>query len=154
MHQCTLVNCALDFFVVHSISRFLPFFVISMGDSGTGNQLGTITATTTIDHLHPLFVSIDAPGSLSIISPENLAPTTLFTNKFESVTQKQQKKPYNPHALCEFCNVKGHLKIDCLKLKKCDFCHKTGHLKTNCYKLIGYPPHYKGRRDHVVAVYN
>ncbi|KAH0682578.1 hypothetical protein KY290_021150 [Solanum tuberosum] len=63
-------------------------------------------------------------ASSSRILPEHLASTTLFTNRSESVTQKQQKKSYNP-MLC--------------------------HLKSNCYKLNGYPPHYKGRRDHVVA---
>ncbi|KAG5616658.1 hypothetical protein H5410_016482 [Solanum commersonii] len=47
--------------------------------------------------------------------------------------------------------MKGHLRIDCLKLLNCDFCHKTGNLKLNCYKLNGYPPHYKGKREVVVA---
>ncbi|KAH0714925.1 hypothetical protein KY284_007830 [Solanum tuberosum] len=72
-----------------------------------------------------------------------LNPTGMFTT---SSTQKPNKA-YNPKASCDFFHMKGHLKIDCLKLLKCDFFHKTEHLKANCYKLIGYPPRYKGKRD-------
>ncbi|KAG5571891.1 hypothetical protein H5410_061657 [Solanum commersonii] len=64
---------------------------------------------------------------------------------------QKPRKAYNPNVLCDFCHMKGHLKFDCLKLLKCDFYHKTGHLKGDCYRLIGYLPHYKGKRDVAVA---
>lgn len=74
----------------------------------------------------------------------------MFTAKPASSPQRP-KKPYNPNVVCDFCHMKGHLRIDCLKLLNCDFCHKTGHLKLNCYKLNDYPPHYKGKREVFVA---
>ncbi|KAG5583055.1 hypothetical protein H5410_053682 [Solanum commersonii] len=74
----------------------------------------------------------------------------MFTARPASSPQRP-KKPYNPNAVCDFCHMKGHLRIDCLKLLNCDFCHKTGHLKLNCYKLNGYPLYYKGKREVVVA---
>ncbi|KAG5612657.1 hypothetical protein H5410_023938 [Solanum commersonii] len=61
------------------------------------------------------------------------------------INPQRPKKPYNPNTVRDFCHMKGHLRIDCLKLLNCDFCHKTGHLKLNFYKLNGYPPHYKGK---------
>ncbi|KAG5627099.1 hypothetical protein H5410_012317 [Solanum commersonii] len=80
--------------------------------------------------------------------PESFSPTAMFTAR---PGIQKPKKAYNLNAFCDFCHMKGHLKVDYLKLLKCDFCHKTGHLKVNCYRLIGYPPHYKGKRGGVVA---
>lgn len=81
---------------------------------------------------------------------ENMTPTTMFTSKLNHGSQRQ-KKSFNPNVFCDFCHMKGHLKVDCHKLLKCDFCHKTGHLRRDCYMLIGYPPDYKGKRKVVVA---
>ncbi|KAG5627615.1 hypothetical protein H5410_012833 [Solanum commersonii] len=100
-------------------------------------------------------------GSSRLI-PKNLTHTAMFTARPASSptaifiarpasSPQRPKKPYNPNAVCDFCHMKDHLRIDCLKLLNCDFCHKTGHLKLNCYKLNGYPPHYKGKREVVVA---
>ncbi|KAG5613506.1 hypothetical protein H5410_024787 [Solanum commersonii] len=53
----------------------------------------------------------------------------------------------NFHSLyCDFCNMKGHVRADCNKLKKCDNCNATGHVKDNCYLLIGYPDNFKVKR--------
>lgn len=52
------------------------------------------------------------------------------------------EKSFNPNVSCDFCHMKGHLKVDCHKLLKGDFCYKTGHLRIDCYRLIGYPPDY------------
>uniref|UniRef100_A0A3Q7GRY4 CCHC-type domain-containing protein n=1 Tax=Solanum lycopersicum TaxID=4081 RepID=A0A3Q7GRY4_SOLLC len=86
----------------------------------------------------------------------DMVPTAMFTSNSGPGGHKPRRS-YNPNALCDYCNIKGHMRSDCNKLLKCDFCHKTGHLKSNCYKLIGYPAEYKGKRDTIVArnsIYN
>ena len=47
---------------------------------------------------------------------------------------------------CDHCEMKGHSRVDCNKLKYCTHCHKHGHLKDVCFQLIGYPINYKGKR--------
>ncbi|XP_049399956.1 uncharacterized protein LOC125864056 [Solanum stenotomum] len=59
-------------------------------------------------------------------------------------------KPHRPqrggYLYCDHCEMKGHSKADCNKLKYCTHCHKHGHLKDICFQLIGYPANYKGKR--------
>ncbi|KAH0770678.1 hypothetical protein KY290_014659 [Solanum tuberosum] len=50
------------------------------------------------------------------------------------------------HLYCDHCEMKGHSRADCNKLKYCTHCHKHGHLKEICYQLIGYPTNYKGKK--------
>uniref|UniRef100_M1DV33 Integrase core domain containing protein n=1 Tax=Solanum tuberosum TaxID=4113 RepID=M1DV33_SOLTU len=80
----------------------------------------------------------------------DMVPTAMFTSKSGPSSHKP-RRPYNPNAFCDFCNIKGHTRTECNKLLKCDFCHKTGHLKVNCFRLIGYPADYKGKREVVIA---
>lgn len=47
--------------------------------------------------------------------------------------------------VCDLCEMKGHNRADCNKLKYCTHCHKHGHFKKICYQLIGYPTNYKGK---------
>ncbi|KAG5620869.1 hypothetical protein H5410_006087 [Solanum commersonii] len=47
---------------------------------------------------------------------------------------------------CDHCDMKGHSRVDCNKLKYCTHCHKHGHLKEVCHQLIGYPSNYKGKK--------
>ncbi|KAG5577911.1 hypothetical protein H5410_058045 [Solanum commersonii] len=62
-------------------------------------------------------------------------------------SQNSQNPRRNYHSLyCDFCNMKGHDRTDCNKLKKCDNCHSTGHVKDYCYLLIRYPDNFKGKK--------
>ncbi|KAG5578418.1 hypothetical protein H5410_058552 [Solanum commersonii] len=47
---------------------------------------------------------------------------------------------------CNFCNMKGHIRANCNKLKHCTHCNMQGHTKDTCYQLIGYPADYKGKK--------
>ena len=59
-------------------------------------------------------------------------------------------RPYKPqrsgYLYCDHCEMKGHSRADCNKLKYCTHCQKHGHLKDVCFQLIGYPINYKGKR--------
>jgi len=46
----------------------------------------------------------------------------------------------------DHCDMKGHSRADCNKLKYCTHCHKHVHLKEVCYRLIGYLASYKGKK--------
>ncbi|KAH0709203.1 hypothetical protein KY284_010630 [Solanum tuberosum] len=53
----------------------------------------------------------------------------------------------NFHSLfCDFCNMKGHTRAECNKLKKSDHCNAIGHVKDDSFQLIGYPENFKGKK--------
>ncbi|KAG5587509.1 hypothetical protein H5410_047943, partial [Solanum commersonii] len=68
-------------------------------------------------------------------------PQFNFQPQFDS-----RQTPRKNHLYCDFCDMKGHTRTNCNKLKKCDHCHTTGHVKDNCYLLIGYPENFKGKK--------
>lgn len=76
---------------------------------------------------------------------EYMDPTAMFTSRSGNGNRKQ-KKSYNSNSYCEFCHMKGHLRVDCYKLVKCDSFHKTGHVMDDYYRLHGYPDDFKGTR--------
>uniref|UniRef100_A0A3Q7EFN0 Retrovirus-related Pol polyprotein from transposon TNT 1-94-like beta-barrel domain-containing protein n=1 Tax=Solanum lycopersicum TaxID=4081 RepID=A0A3Q7EFN0_SOLLC len=83
-------------------------------------------------------------------------PTALFTsrsggNNFSGPSNRSGNVKFNKqrsgYLYCDHCDMKGHNRADCNKLKYCIHCHKHGHLKESCYQLIGYPTNYKGKRQ-------
>uniref|UniRef100_A0A3Q7HT01 Retrovirus-related Pol polyprotein from transposon TNT 1-94-like beta-barrel domain-containing protein n=1 Tax=Solanum lycopersicum TaxID=4081 RepID=A0A3Q7HT01_SOLLC len=83
-------------------------------------------------------------------------PTALFTNRsggnnFNGQNNRsgnvKPNKQRSGYLYCDHCDMKGHNRADCNKLKYCVHCHKHGHLKEFCYQLIGYPTNYKGKRQ-------
>ncbi|XP_069151559.1 uncharacterized protein [Solanum lycopersicum] len=83
-------------------------------------------------------------------------PTTLFTsgsggNNFNSQSNRsgnvKLNKQRSGYLYCDHCDMRGHNRAECNKLKYCIHCHKHGHLKDSCYQLIGYPTNYKGKRQ-------
>ncbi|KAG5572793.1 hypothetical protein H5410_062559, partial [Solanum commersonii] len=72
---------------------------------------------------------------------ESLALYTARNNKQQQYPRKNYQSLY-----CDFCNMKGHVRADCNKLKKCDHCHATRHVRGDCYQLIGYPDNFKGKK--------
>ncbi|KAH0774018.1 hypothetical protein KY290_011155 [Solanum tuberosum] len=52
-------------------------------------------------------------------------------------SQKQQR---GSGSYCDYCDMKGHTREDCNKLKHCTYCNMQGHTKDICFQLIGYPP--------------
>uniref|UniRef100_A0A3Q7EYZ3 Reverse transcriptase Ty1/copia-type domain-containing protein n=1 Tax=Solanum lycopersicum TaxID=4081 RepID=A0A3Q7EYZ3_SOLLC len=77
-------------------------------------------------------------GSSRIMS--DMVPTAMFTSKSGPSSHKH-RRPYNPNAFCDFCNIKGHMRTNCNKLLNV----------ISVTKLIGYPADYKGKRDTIVA---
>ncbi|KAL3382335.1 hypothetical protein AABB24_002071 [Solanum stoloniferum] len=86
-----------------------------------------------------------------------LDSTALFSSRFGGNSSGSQgyrsqgnMKPHRPqmggYLYCDHCEMKGHSKADCNKLKYCTHCHRHGHLKDICFQLIGYPTNYKGKR--------
>ncbi|KAG5627618.1 hypothetical protein H5410_012836 [Solanum commersonii] len=53
----------------------------------------------------------------------------------------QRRGPY-----CDHCDMKGHTRDDCNKLKHCTHCNMQGHTKEIYFQLIGYPPDWKGKK--------
>uniref|UniRef100_A0A3Q7FGR7 Reverse transcriptase Ty1/copia-type domain-containing protein n=1 Tax=Solanum lycopersicum TaxID=4081 RepID=A0A3Q7FGR7_SOLLC len=83
-------------------------------------------------------------------------PTALFTSRsggknFSGQSNRSGNVKFNKqrsgYLYCDHCDMKGHNRADCNKLKYCIHCHKHGHLKESCYQLIGYPTNYKGKRQ-------
>ncbi|XP_069150450.1 uncharacterized protein [Solanum lycopersicum] len=52
-------------------------------------------------------------GSSRIMS--DMVPTAMFTSKSGPSSHKH-RRPYNPNAFCDFCNIKGHMRTNCNKL--------------------------------------
>ena len=69
-------------------------------------------------------------------------PTAMYSKTGDDTTRQKRG-----HIFCDYCNMKGHTRRECNKLKKCEYCHKTGHMKEKCFQLIGYPADYKGKRQ-------
>uniref|UniRef100_A0A3Q7GEG2 Retrovirus-related Pol polyprotein from transposon TNT 1-94-like beta-barrel domain-containing protein n=1 Tax=Solanum lycopersicum TaxID=4081 RepID=A0A3Q7GEG2_SOLLC len=83
-------------------------------------------------------------------------PTALFTsrsggNNFNGQNNRSGNVKINKqrsgYLYCDHCDMRGHNRAECNKLKYCTHCHKHGHLKDFCYQLIGYPTNYKGKRQ-------
>nr|XP_025883619.1 uncharacterized protein LOC101258793 [Solanum lycopersicum] len=83
-------------------------------------------------------------------------PTALFTsrsggNNFNGQNNRSGNvkidKQRSGYLYCDHCDMRGHNRAECSKLKYCTHCHKHGHLKDFCYQLIGYPTNYKGKRQ-------
>jgi len=87
---------------------------------------------------------------------ESIDPTALLTSRYGGYTfggpgsrgrggrghgQVQRRGPY-----CDHCDMKGHTRDDCNKLKHCTHCNMQGHTKEICFQLIGYPPDWKGKK--------
>jgi len=77
---------------------------------------------------------------------ESLAMYTNRTSRPQQFNNRLNPRKNYQSLYCDFCNMKGHVREDCNKLKKCDHCHTIGHVKENCYLLIGYPENFKGRK--------
>uniref|UniRef100_A0A3Q7I464 CCHC-type domain-containing protein n=1 Tax=Solanum lycopersicum TaxID=4081 RepID=A0A3Q7I464_SOLLC len=74
-------------------------------------------------------------------------PTAMYSKTGDDTSRQKRG-----HIFCDYCNMKGHTRRECNKLKKCEYCHKTGHMKEKCFQLIGYPTDYKGKRQANMAV--
>jgi len=151
LSSCTCSK-SKEFFEQLQFQRMLQF-LMGLNDSyyQTRSQILLMPQIPTINQVYAMVNQDESQkmvvSSSRLMMPENSNPTAMFTAR----PLQKPRKAYNPNASCDFCHMKGHLKVDCLKLLKCDFCHKTGHLKGDCYRLIGYPSHYKGKKDVVVA---
>ncbi|XP_055818642.1 uncharacterized protein LOC129887541 [Solanum dulcamara] len=60
-------------------------------------------------------------------------PTAMYTSRNGSDSHKQ-KRAYDGHSFCDFCDMKGHTRGDCNKLKKCDLCHMTRFTRDDVFK--------------------
>nr|XP_025888321.1 uncharacterized protein LOC112942003 [Solanum lycopersicum] len=72
------------------------------------------------------------------------------SNESQGYRSQGNVKPHKPqrsgYLYCDHCEMKGHSRAECNKLKYFTHCHKHGHLKDVCFQLIGYPINYKGKR--------
>ena len=56
-------------------------------------------------------------------------PIAMYSKTGDDTTRQKRG-----HIFCDYCNMKGHTRGECNKLKKCEYCHKTGHMKEKIIK--------------------
>lgn len=103
-----------------------------------------------VNQAYALIIQDESQKGIAGSVQEGMESLALYTSSNFRSPQPNSRQVFprrNFHSLyCDFCNMKGHTRAECNKLKKCDHCHATGHVKDNCFQLIGYPENFKGKK--------
>ena len=124
-------------------------FLMGLNDnySQARGQILMMNILPTVNQVYALVMQDESQKGIAGTVNERMESLALYTarnnrnQQFNNIPRKNYQSLY-----CDFCNMEGHIKTDCNKLKKCDHCHATGHVKGNCYQLIGYPENFKGKK--------
>lgn len=124
-------------------------FLMGLNDnySQARGQILMMNILPTVNQVYALVMQDESQKGIAGTVNERMESLALYTarnnrnQQFNNMPRKNYQSLY-----CDFCNMKGHIKAYCNKLKKCDHCHATGHVKGNCYQLIGYPENFKGKK--------
>ncbi|XP_069152120.1 uncharacterized protein [Solanum lycopersicum] len=136
-------------------------FLMGLNDSYSHarSQILMMNTPPTVNQCYAMIIQDESQRELSgdhYNLGGQMDPTALFTsrsggNNFNGQNNRsgnvKPNKQRSGYLYCDHCDMKGHNRADCNKLKYCIHCHKHGHLKEFCYQLIGYPTNYKGKRQ-------
>nr|XP_025884729.1 uncharacterized protein LOC112940683 [Solanum lycopersicum] len=155
-------NCERSKEYVDSMLRQkLLQFLMGLNDnySHARSQILMMNTPPTVNQCYAMIIQDESQRELSGYHYNlggQMDPTALFTsrsggNNFSGPSNRSGNVKFNKqrsgYLYCDHCDMKGHNRADCNKLKYCIHCHKHGHLKESCYQLIGYPTNYKGKRQ-------
>ncbi|XP_027767973.1 uncharacterized protein LOC114074310 [Solanum pennellii] len=155
-------NCERSKEYVDSMLRQkLLQFLMGLNDnySHARSQILMMSTPPTVNQCYAMIIQDESQRELSgdhYNLGGQMDPTALFTsrsggNNFSGQNNRSGNVKFNKqrsgYLYCDHCDMKGHNRADCNKLKYCVHCHKHGHLKESCYQLIGYPTNYKGKRQ-------
>lgn len=136
-------------------------FLMGLSDSygQARSQILMMNPPLSVNQCYAMIVQDESQRALSgefYGEGENIDPTALLTSRSGGYTfggpgsrsrggrghgQVQRRGLY-----CDHCDMKGHTRDDCNKLKHCTHCNMQGHTKEIYFQLIGYHPDWKGKK--------
>ncbi|KAK6784041.1 hypothetical protein RDI58_017495 [Solanum bulbocastanum] len=147
---------AKDYVEQMQYQRLLQFLIgLSDRYSHARGQILMMPSLPNVDQAYAIVIQDESQKEIDGSVHEGMESLAMYTirnhmpPKFNSQPQfdSKQTRKKNYHSLyCDFCNMKGHIRTNCKKLKKCDHYYTTGHVKDDCFLLIGYPENFKGKK--------